>query len=338
MTALNEFDRLESTGVWRATPDKQRRDVIVSLGNATLVISDQQDVALTHWSLPAVERTNPGERPALFSPGPDATDTLELNDEVMIRAIGKVKSAIKRRRAHPGRLRNLLVGGGVILVTALALFWLPGAMVRHTAAVVPPATRLLIGHTLLDNIRRVSGAPCSTPQGDNALSVVHRRLLGTKFGNITVLSGGVQKSQHLPGGIIILNRGIIEDYEDPEVAAGFILAEDQRAIQSDPLLRMLQDTGLMSAFKLLTTGQIPDKALDTYGELLLTQTPEELDIDQLLGRFSQAKVRSSPYAYAIDVSGETTIGLIEADPVSTASAQPVLSDGEWVALQGICGE
>jgi len=43
MTALSKYDRLEATGLWRADPEAQRREVIVSIGNATLVIADIND-------------------------------------------------------------------------------------------------------------------------------------------------------------------------------------------------------------------------------------------------------------------------------------------------------
>ena len=338
MTALKEFERLECTGIWRATPEAQRRDVIVAVGDATLVISDQHDTALTHWSLPAVERINSGLRPALFRPGPDAAEILELDDEIMIQAINKVQSVIERRRPHPGRLRHLVLAGVGAAVLALALFWLPNAMVKHTAAVVPPATRLLIGHSLLENIRRVSGEPCNTALGKQALETLHQRLLGSQGGSLVVLSSGVQQSEHLPGGIVLLNRALVEDYEEPEVVAGFVLAEDQRARQTDPLVRLLQHTGLLSAFRLLTSGRLPKESLDAYGEQLLTAMRDPLDEEPLLRRFASAKVRASPYAFALDISGETTLGLIEADPVSSTAAVPVLTDGDWVGLQEICGE
>ena len=56
MTALSKYARLEATGLWRAGPDEQRREVIVSIGDATLVISNLKDQALAHWSLAAVDR------------------------------------------------------------------------------------------------------------------------------------------------------------------------------------------------------------------------------------------------------------------------------------------
>ena len=64
-TVLEKYQRLEAEGVWRPDPDVQRRDVIVSIGEATLILSDLNENALTHWSLPAVKRMNPGQRPAI---------------------------------------------------------------------------------------------------------------------------------------------------------------------------------------------------------------------------------------------------------------------------------
>ena len=146
------------------------------------------------------------------------------------------------------------------------------------------------------------------------------------------------QSRHLPGGIILLNRALIEDFEDPEVVAGHILVENLRAGQTDPVIELLQHTGLISAFRLLTTGNIAASSLDSYTETFLTQADHPVPQDRILSAFKAAAIRTSPYAYAIDISGETPIALIEADPVTPDATKPVLGDGDWVALQGICGE
>ncbi|MGL4279888.1 MAG: hypothetical protein ACRCS0_05955, partial [Albidovulum sp.] len=65
MTALREYQRLESTGLWRDAPGAQKREVFVAFGDATLVISEAKSHRpLTHWSLPAIQRLNPGQMPA----------------------------------------------------------------------------------------------------------------------------------------------------------------------------------------------------------------------------------------------------------------------------------
>ena len=139
MTALTKYARLEATGLWRPTPEAQRREVIVSIGAATLVISDLKDQALTHWSLAAVERGNAGQRPAIYHPDGDPGETLELpdNETEMIEAIETLRRAINRGRPHPGRLRWVGMLATLAVAGALAVFWLPGALRAPARTVVP---------------------------------------------------------------------------------------------------------------------------------------------------------------------------------------------------------
>ena len=339
MTALTEYQRLETTGVWRASPGDQRRDVIVSVGDATLMIYDMADRPLAHWSLPALERLNQGARPALYRPGPDSPEELEIADDIMVDAIETVRRAIARRRPRQGRLRFVLLGGGLAAVLGLMAFWLPDALVRHTATVVPDAKRAELGARLLAHIRRVAGAPCSTPLGRRALDRLYARLLGSERpGRIVVLPGGIAATAHLPGGLILMNRALVEDHEDPDAAAGYVLAEAMRAELEDPVETLLRNTGPVTAFLLLTTGDVPEADLRDFAADLLISPPAPVDPGALLSRFAEARVPSTPYAYARDISGETTLPLIEADPIPPGDGQAVLPDGDWVSLQGICGE
>ncbi len=337
MTALEQYQRLESPAIWHPSPQAQRRDVILSFGDATLVIADLRGRALAHWSLPAVERVNPGETPALFRPGPDAEEMVEIDDEAMIDALMKVRRAIERRRPHPGRLRHVLTAAAVAVVAGLMVFWLPRAMIDYTAAVVPPQKRAAIGESLLESIRRISGKTCETALGRQALTRLHERLLPGQAGRIVVLSGGMPKAEHLPGGIILLNRALVEDYDDPAVVAGFVLAEDQRARNEDPMVRLLRTAGLVTSFRLLTTGEIPDSTLKGYAEALMVAQPAPVDQEILAMRFAEAGVPASPYAYALDITGETTLALIEADQLNPAEGRPVLNKTDWASLQAICG-
>ncbi|ARE39066.1 hypothetical protein RGUI_0925 [Rhodovulum sp. P5] len=337
MTALKRFQRLESPGLWRESPDAQRRDVILSFGEASLVVSDMRERVLAHWSLAAIERINPGKMPALYRPGTDSGETLEIDESVMIDAIEAVRAALARSRPHPGRLRLWLLVGVVLAILGLGLFWLPGALVRHTVSVVPPEGRAEIGRDLLARVTRVAGPPCNRPDGVKALNRLTRRLLPDRDVRVLVLPGGVPRSAHLPGGLILLNRALVEDYETADTLAGFIIAEDARAAKTDPLAAMLSEVGLAASFKLLTSGHMPREALESYALTMLTMAPEPLPQDILLGRFQQARVPAAPYAYALDISGESVIGLIEADPMRGQTVAPLLSDGEWVQLQGICG-
>ena len=336
MTALTKYQRLETVGLWRAEAGQQRKNVIVSIGDATLVIAEPSGPALAHWSLPAVHRANPGEEPALFTPGADSTETLELSDPDMIGAIETVRRAIERHGPHRGRLRALLIASVLGAVGALSWFWLPGALSSYTASVVPEAKRTEIDRALLAHIERLSGPPCAAPYSLAALAKLDRRLGGSGE-EVQVLPAGVTTAAHLPGGTVLLNRALLEDYEGPEAAAGYVLAERARASVHDPLQELLTRAGMATSVRLLTTGIVPDDTLRRYAVHLAAAPATPIDDEVLLDRFRQAGVSSTAYAYALDLSGETTLTLIEADPLGPAQRAPLLADDDWVSLQGICG-
>ncbi|MEP2030401.1 MAG: hypothetical protein ABJI96_17025 [Paracoccaceae bacterium] len=335
MTALNQYDRLEASGLWRATPDDQRREVIVSIGEATLIITDMRDQALTHWSLAAVERANTSNTPAIFFPDGDPGETLELasSADEMIAAIDKLRRAVEQSRPHPGRLRFFSIAASILAVAALMVFWLPDAMLRHTVSVVPDVNRAAIGRSLLQRIERVSGPSCAEPAGLAALTLLSQELGSSK---LVVLRAGVRDALQLPGGLVLLSRALIEDYEEPDVAAGYVIAERVRAAALDPLEAMLRASGVMASFHLITTGSLTEETLDAYAQHLLTAPRPDVSDDQLLEAFAVAEIRSSPFAFAQDVSGETVLGLIEADPMAGRDVRRLLSDGDWIRIQNIC--
>ncbi len=336
MTALREYDRIEASGLWRAAPEDQRREVIVSIGDATLTITDMADRPLAHWSLAALERGNPGEFPAIYFPDGDPGETLELADSetTMIDAIERLRNAIESARPHPGRLRLVSALSIFAVIALMLVFWLPGAMLRHTVNVVPDIQRKAIGQALLGRIERVSGQMCNTPDATPVLAKLARR---TGARQLAVMRSGVSDSLHLPGGIILLNRTLIEDHEDPAVAAGAVLAERARAEAQDPLAELLGYGGPVATFRLLTSGKLTRETLDHFAERVLSAPRPALGDEQLLAIFAQAAIPSTPYAYARDVTGETVLGLIEADPMAGRDIEPVLPDRDWIILQGICG-
>jgi len=336
MTALKQYQRIEATGLWRPSPDDQRREVVVSIGEATLTISDFNDQALTHWSLAALERQNPGQFPAVFNPDGDPDETLELaeSETTMLEAIDRLQRAIDRARPHPGRLRWLSVGGVLAAVLAVLLLWLPVALQSHVVSVVPEVKRQEIGDTILHRIERVSGGACSSADAQASLDRLAKR---TGVRQIIILPAGVRDSLALPGGTVLLNRALVEDHEDPAVAAGYVIAERARIQQQDPLGDLLDRTGATSAFRLLTTGGLTAEIVDSYTEQVLSDPRPSVSDQALLDVFAQAALPSTPYAYARDVTGETVLGLIEADPMAGRAQEQVLPDRDWVRLQNICG-
>lgn len=335
MTVLAKYQRLEAEGLWRPEPDAQRRDVIVSIGDATLTIAAPNGTALSHWSLPAIIRLNPGRTPAVYAPGEDTPEALELSDSEMIDGIEAVLKSIRRGPGHRGRLRGLAITATVVAILAAAFVWLPGAISRYTASLVPQGARAELGTRLRGEVRRLTGAPCADPAGLRALEKLQTRLFPDSGTTLVVLPSALADTAHLPGGTILIGHRLVEDHETPEVLAGYLLAEDIRRRDRDPLERLLADTGLPVALRLLTTGQIADEALRIHAERLIAADPAPVPDARLTESLRARGVSGAAYAYALDFSGETTRPLIEASQSVTERA-PVLNDGDWIALQRIC--
>lgn len=339
MTALTQYQRLEAPGLWRARPEVQRVNVIVSLGDATLTLTDMADTALAHWSLATVRRLNPGETPALYAPSrnPAEPELLEIAEPEMIDAIETVRRAIDRTRPVRGGLRTLATLALLLGAVALLAIWGPGALVRQTVSILPQETRTAVGARLLDRVQRVTGSPCADPAGQAALDRLRARVLGPDTpGHSAVVTAGIATARHLPGGVTLINRTKVEAADSPAVAAGFLLAEAERAAETDPMVALLTEAGPLATVQLLTRGTLSDAVLDAHAEHLLLTEPAPLAPEPLLARFAAAGVPTTPYAFALDPTGETTLALIEADPVAATDATPLLEDADWLSLQGIC--
>lgn len=337
MTALKEYERLESGGIWRETPEDAAREVIVSFGNATLVVSDTQGKALTHWSLPAVTRLNVGTRPALFAPDANAAETLEIEDTLMIDAIEKVRKTIAKAQPRPSKIRQYSTLLVLAACVAAAALWGPGLLRDQTLSAVPQSKRTEIGATILGHIQFLTGPSCRGPLGRQALAQLHTRLLGRDAnGQIIVAPTGFADAVALPGGIIVLDKDIPETTDDPAITAGYVLSAHTRRITTDPLYPILEDAGLRDTFTLFTTGELPSDVLKDYAKSLVDGQIPSPDPRALVASFDSARISTTPYANHLATLGKPMPYLLENDPMADQTLTPVIGDGAWVSLQGIC--
>lgn len=336
MTALTRYQRLECHGVWHQSPQAQRRDVVVALGEATLILRDKADAPLTHWSLPAVTRVGSGNMPALFAPGPEDDERLELTDPDMIDALDTIRRAVARSGPRRGRLRLWILGGILAAALALSALWLPGALVSHTARAIPEATRQDIARRLVIAMDPHMGRQCRDLRGRQALDTLRMRLFGAAPWQLQVLEHG-RGVVALPGGILVLGGDLLRLQDTPDALAGHLLAGATRAAARDPMLRVLEAAGTAGTFRMLTTGRLSDPTLAAIASDLAAPTgPRDLPVDALLARFEAAGLSSRPYGMTADPGGEPFLPAIEADPHPGGGPMPLMSDAAWLRLQAIC--
>ena len=345
MTAFERYQRLEGPGLWAPSAEDQRRDVVVRFGEATLIIADaRSDQVLSHWSLAATHRINPGQTPALFVPADrsDATpeERLELDDPLMIEALETLDRALSPPRARwLRRGRSVAIAASVVVGLMVAVLWLPGALIGHTASVVPLAKRVQIGQAILDDLTRDgSVAVCSDARGSAALQTLGGRLFASPR-RLVVLRGLPEDAPGafaLPGRMIVVGAHLLDRLDSPEALAGALLVEAERAGARDPLQAVLSHAGVQMTVRLLTTGDLPAAALAGYGQVTLAAPRDSVDVGALLDRFEAARIDPVPFAHE---AAQGTLGaVIEAgwDARRFDIAVP-LADPDWVGLQNICG-
>ena len=337
MTALDKYQRIEALGLWRNNNASQRKDVLISIGETTLLISDMQEQPLAHWSLAAIERANPGNFPAIYHPDGDQEESLELNfaEKEMIDAIEKLRTVIARRRPHPGRLRTGIFLGIFSIVLLTLVFWMPQAVRNYTAEILPEVKHIEIGNKLFEHLKRVTGPACEADFSKTSLNHLSERLFTEKT-SIFIVPDGIKTTINLPGNILLANRNLVEDFEDPDVLAGFLVIEKLRSQTYDPMEELIQTISLISTFRLLTTGLINDETLMAYADYLVTKPQKSVQTSKIIKVFHNTKLSLLPFAKAIDITGEGSFELIEADEVKKSSVETSLPDANWVSLQNIC--
>ncbi|WP_378943984.1 hypothetical protein [Paracoccus sp. R86501] len=338
MTALTEFRRLEAQGSWKESPTAEPREVVVSIGEATLTLMDpRSDRPLSHWSLPAVVRLNPGKLPARYTPTSDTPDeTVEIDDQLMVDGIERVQTAIARHRVKPGRLRGVLTGLVLLGLAGAFVMWLPDALVRHAAKIAPPAQLRTIGKAVLADLEQGTGPICHRNSGQQVLNWITPRLLDRKA-LVQVVPGPLNGALRLPGDMYLLGSDLLVSTTGPEAAAGHLIAAEIAQDEHQVTLQALEYAGAIASLRLMTLGTLPRNALVGYGEQLLDQPLIRPDVTALPAAFKEHDLLTEPYARSIDPTGASVLPLIDNDPMRGATGvRPLLTDEQWLALQQIC--
>jgi len=315
MTALKQYQRLECDALWQAAADAQRQDVFVALGDATLVIKDARDTPLAHWSLPAVERVNPGRLPALFRPGPDAEESLELADETMIEAIATVRRALARERPRRGRLRHLVLWLSIAGVAGLGTLWLPDAVVRYTASVLPETVRGETGQRLLQALSAYTGHVCDDPAGVAALAKLRRQTLDDPNWSVVVVPDGPHTRMSLPGRIIVLRQDVIAAAQGPQPAVAAMATAARSALARDPMADFMETAGTVATMQLLTRGTVSEARIAAYVAALL-------------------ETRSTELGTPANAGGPPASGAVAGPDGRPGSS--AFDDADWLRLTAIC--
>ncbi|RMH51527.1 MAG: peptidase M48 Ste24p [Alphaproteobacteria bacterium] len=371
-TALERYALLEAPGVWFDGRSARPHEVIVRFGEATLILLGPGDLPVAHWALASL-RALPGQGAGMMVlvPDADSDERLTIGDPDMIAAIRAVCPELERPRAAPGTRRRLaLWGAGAVAAVLAMVFLLIPMLAERLAPMIPPAREEALGRAVIGQLQQLlarTGAPaaeCTDRAGRAALARLRGRLARHAPTHVpirlTVLDHPMVNAVALPGGHVVLMRGLIEQATGPEELAGVIAHEIGHVMHRDPTRLALRAVGTAGLVGLLIGDLVGGTAVAALADALIrasyTREAEEaadtaahrimadagLPLEPLADFFARIGVqRQRPTGFLAHLAthpdpAARAKAARAADRLAGAPFRPALSDNEWVALRGIC--
>jgi beta-barrel assembly-enhancing protease len=299
---------------------------------------------------------------------------LMVSDPILAEHLRAACPDLQRRHKDPNVVKRLVkLSVGAFASVALIVFVLVPLMADQLATMLPPKGEKALGDTTFEQIRQALNQNtefalplCEEPVGRAALDKMLARLNpGTDFPyeiSLHVLDHPMINAFALPGGHIVLFRGLLQDATSPEEIAGILGHEMGHVDHRDPTRLALRSAGSIGVLGLLlgdfAGGTVvlfltekliqaqysrgAEAASDAYSHALLADVG--LPSAPMANFFIRIQDESenegdesllSHLASHPDVQGRVDAA-VAADTVGSDYI-PVLTAGEWLALQNICG-
>ncbi|HYC05222.1 MAG TPA: M48 family metallopeptidase [Azospirillaceae bacterium] len=333
----------------------RRRPVRLRLDGGVLEIGDPEGAAVAAWPL--------GEIRALEDEGATGPPRLARGDERLQLGdpafAATLAAAAPHLAARPSRWtapRILAAALGSVLLVAGAYHGLRWAAIAG-AERMPPAWEARIGAVAHGYMSRKT---CEGPAGKGALAILQRRLtdgVELRFPlDLRVVDIDQVNAVALPGGRILLFRGLIEAAESPDEVAGVLAHEIGHVRHRHVMQAFIHAAGLQVLVGLVTGGAggewVQQLAALSYSREKEEEADREamallrragIDPTGLARMFDRLKEREGkgagmPLLLRTHPHLEERSASIRAAAGTAGEAlSPALTPGEWLALRGICG-
>ncbi|TYO88822.1 M48 family metalloprotease [Oceanicella actignis] len=371
-TALKRYALLEAEGRYVPAPGAQPQEVIVKFGAASLTLFTLSDEPIDHWALgslradPAAADPKTGHAEALtLMPDADAPERLTIADRDMIAALEEVCPDLRRPPRAPRRRWRRLAWIAAALALAGALSAATPAALRALAMRAPIERTAALGRALAQAAPAALGPEarlCAAPDGVAALDRLARRLTpaldAAPPARLAVVDWPARNAAALPGGWVLILRGLIDAARTPEELAAAVAHELAHAARRAPLDALLRAGGPRESLRLLTGGLPGPAEAPALAQALLRARHDaraEAGADAAaLDAFAKAGLPASAMAALLETlardPGPAPRSHLSRDPEARARAararaadvigaspfRPALEDGDWVALRQIC--
>ena len=295
--------------------------------------------------------------------------------EIVIVADRGFLSSLHAATPETGRFRDPASRGGririamfaalaVLVVTAAYYFWGIPALAALAAPRVPVAWEESLGRSVAAQIAPPDQV-CTDPPRQQALDAVLARLIGAarpspyKF-RVVVVDRPDVNALALPGGTIVVFRGLLEETTSPEALAGVLAHEIEHVLHHHTTRAIIQHTstglllaaltgdmtgplvyGLESARILgqLQYSRLAEEEADRQGmRLLLRAHVAPGPVIGLFEHLSHSDRRSLRYLSTHPSTGDRIATLKELAAKKATAAEPLLPGMDWNDIRAICAQ
>ncbi|CCQ75333.1 M48 family metallopeptidase [Magnetospira sp. QH-2] len=353
----------------------RRHSVSVAREAADLVLRDDSETILARWPLAEVRLLDrpDGERPGRLGLGRSGDARLMLfqaDFNVIAPWCPNLTKSDVTWQSH-GR-PMLLWGGGATLSVLLLFFVVLPWLARVVALSLPGDWERDLGQAteefLITTIARLDGKDpdrmvCAGKDGALILARINQRLAtDSRMGlehppSLTVIDTDLVNALALPGGRMLLFRGLIEEVEHPNELVGVLAHEMGHLAKRHPTEMAVQAAGTSVLISLLIGDVTGGAALALLGESVINgvySRDKEREADDLaVAIMTTAGWDPKPFARFFDRlaedqgSLEETLAWVSSHPLSENRATAIreiqgpdgiaMTDLEWAKVNGICG-
>lgn len=274
-------------------------------------------------------------------------------------------------RLHAATARHWRwIGGSLaaVAVVSMLLWSFGGTLLAGLAPLVPQDVAQAVGDQYA-GVFAPEERQCNSPAGTSALNELMGRIKPqtgpTESAHVTVVDDETVNAITLPGGQIILFRGLIDQAQSADEVAGVLAHElghvqhyhgNQALIRHFGLGVFLQGVGgnvgtAASTGLFLSNGRAAEREADDEAiKLLRNGEVSATGVSDFFARMGGANARDGKpeKGEAVDAGTDLTALLSThpgdadrrrrfAESARTYRATPILSDAEWAALKAICG-
>ena len=346
-------------------PEAQPAEVAVSGGMLEIVLAEDEVV---RWPLTEVRRVadSAGEWGMLLRVTSDPLARLFVTDGGLLAELPELD------RSAPPKGRGRLAAWAVAAVGAVALqiFVLIPLLADNLAGFIPPAGERALGAATYGQIREALDDTglnpleiCEAPEGVAALERLVVRLSGERdlrqALEVSVLDHEMVNAFALPGGYVVLFRGLIEAASSPDEVTAVLAHEIGHVVSRDPTRHALRSAGsigilgllfgdfaggaavLFLAERLISAqySQAAETAADAFAHDMLAEAginPGALgDLFEVL-RAEHGDSEGVIAHFLTHPGLGERIAAARAEVDAAQTYTPAMSDADWSALRAIC--